>query len=270
MLWAVLPPYLVCKSKNMYDTWMEVDQKEPVKIAQRWGDLRALYFKIGIGFYKECFYNKSPGLCIKEKTLTALNESIMDERPIYFGLFEIKKNPDYFLNQTTDLDTGEGIARSEKLSDALMQKFEQFLKSRSIKLNLSNAFEGRKGGGGGGGGGGKKGGGGGGGGSLIILAICGMGAMMVNMVMGKMAMMAGSALMIAKVSLLLSLIMLVKKMQEKGGGGEEKHIVYADAGHSHGGGGYGGGGGWHRSLDDAQNIVYKGQWTASTDNGSGL
>lgn len=106
----------------------------------------------------------------------------------------------------------------------------------------------------------------------MMMAVCGMGAMMANMVMGKMALMSGSALMIAKISLLLSIIMLIKKMQEKGGG-EEKHIVYADSGHGGGGGGYGGGGGgWHRSLDDGHNIAYKGHWGPSptTENGSGL
>nr|XP_023020862.1 uncharacterized protein LOC111509367 [Leptinotarsa decemlineata] len=221
-------------------------------------------FLSGISVYKKCFYEKHPGTCLRKKALEALNETIMDDRPITIGFLEIQKNPDYFVNRTELENFPEVTERSAKLGDVLMEKIDEFFKSRTIKLNLSNAFEARKGGGGGGGGG-KKGG------NMALMAAAGMCAMMANMVMGKMALMAGSALMIAKVSLLLSLVMLLKKMQEKGGGGEEKHIVYADSGHSHGGGGgYGGGGGWHRSLDDPHNIIYKGQWTASSDNGSGL
>ncbi|XP_072389922.1 uncharacterized protein [Diabrotica undecimpunctata] len=216
----------------------------------------------GVTVYKECFYKKYPGVCLKEKALHALNETILDDKPIVIGFLEIQKNTDYFVNKTDENALPEEeTARSAKLSDALMDKIDEFFKSRTVKLNLSNAFEARKGGMGGG----KKGGG-----NMAMMAVAGMGAMMVNMFMGKMAMMAGSALMIAKISMLLSLIMLIKKMQGKGdGGGEEKHIVYADSGHSHGGGGYGGGG-WHRSLEDPHNIIYKGQWTASSDNGSGL
>ncbi|KAG5876222.1 hypothetical protein JTB14_011665 [Gonioctena quinquepunctata] len=220
-------------------------------------------FLNGISAYKKCFYEKHPSVCLKKKALEALKETIIDDRPITIGFLEIQKNPDYFVNKT-ELENlpEEATERSGKLSDVLMEKIDEFLKSRTVKLNLSNAFEGRKGGGGGGG---KKGGG-----NMAMMAAAGMCAMMANMVMGKMALMAGSALMIAKVSLLLSLVMLLKKMQEKGGGGEEKHIVYADSGHSHGGGYGGGGGGWHRSLEDPHNIIYKGQWTASSDNGSGL
>ncbi|KAJ8952322.1 hypothetical protein NQ318_017216 [Aromia moschata] len=130
--------------------------------------------------------------------------------------------------------------------------------------------KGRKGGGGGGGGIGGGGGKGGKGGGMAMIALAGMGAMMANMIMGKMAVMAGSALMIAKISLILSIIMIVKKMQSGANNGEEKHIVYAtsgDSGHSHGGGG----GGWHRSLEEV-NDPYRGQWgsTSSTENGSGL
>ncbi|XP_050509082.1 uncharacterized protein LOC126886257 [Diabrotica virgifera virgifera] len=213
----------------------------------------------GVTIYKECFHKKYPGVCLKEKALHALNETIMDDRPIVIGFLEIQKNTDYFVNHTDeDALPEEETARSAKLSDALMDKIDEFFKSRTIKLNLSNAFEGM--------GGGKMKGGG----NMMMMAVAGMCAMMANMFMGKMAMMAGSALMISKISMLLSLIMLIKKMQGKGdSGGEEKHIVYADSGHSHGGGGYGGGG-WHRSLEDPHNIIYKGQWTASSDNGSGL
>nr|CAH7742927.1 unnamed protein product [Callosobruchus chinensis] len=218
----------------------------------------------GVATYKDCFTSKDPTICLKERALIALNETIMDDRPIVVGFLEIQKNPDYFAEKNdTEILPPEGSQRSIMLSDALVQKVQDFFKSRTVRVNLSNAFEARKKGGGGGGGGGGKSKG-------MMMAVAGMAAVAVNMVMGKMMVMAGSALMIAKIALLLSIIMIIKKMQEKGGG-EEKHVVYADSGHGGGGGGYGGGGGgWHRSIDDPQNLVYK-QWAqaaSSTENGS--
>ncbi|XP_018577674.1 uncharacterized protein LOC108915986 [Anoplophora glabripennis] len=217
--------------------------------------------------FRGCLKHKHSVVCMKEKALEILNETIMNDNPMHIGFLEIQRNPDFFINSTeNEVLPREASERSSRLSDIILNKIEQFFKSRTVKLNLSDAFEGRKGGGGGGGGGGK----GGKGGAMAMMAIAGMGAMMANMMMGKMALMSGSALMIAKISLILSIIMIVKKMQGSGGGGgEEKHIVYAtssDSGHSHGGGG-----GWHRSLEDAQNIVYRGQWgPSSSENGSGL
>ncbi|CAH2013987.1 unnamed protein product [Acanthoscelides obtectus] len=223
----------------------------------------------GVATYKDCFNTKDPASCLKEKALAALNETIMDDRPIVVGFMEIQKNPNYFAEKNgTEVIPEEGSGRSILLSNALVDKIMEFVKSRTVRVNLNNAFEARKKGGGGGGGGGK------GGGKGMMMVAAGMAAVAVNMMMGKMMVMAGSALMIAKIALLLSIIMIIKKMQEKGGG-EEKHVVYADSGHGGGGGGgggYGGGGGWHRSIDDPQNMVYK-QWAqaaSSTENGSGL
>lgn len=98
----------------------------------------------GLYFYKECFYKKYPGVCLKERTLEALNETILDDRTIFLGFLEIQKNPDYNFNKTEDEDLPEEeTERNLKLSDVLMDKIDEFLKSRTIRLNLSNAFEGR-------------------------------------------------------------------------------------------------------------------------------
>lgn len=106
----------------------------------------------------------------------------------------------------------------------------------------------------GGGGGGKKGGGNG----MLMMGMMGAACMVGQMMLGKIAFLAGTALIIAKVALFLSALTGLKKLSSGGGGGSEtQHVVYAssggDYGHSHGGGG-----GWHRSIEDgAQNLAYK-------------
>lgn len=93
--------------------------------------------------YKQCFYKKDPIYCLKELAIRALNETIMDDRPIVIGYMEIQKNPDYFVNATAEDNLPDGVSeRSSKLSDVLLDKLEEFFKSRTVKLNLSNAFEG--------------------------------------------------------------------------------------------------------------------------------
>lgn len=67
--------------------------------------------------------------------------------------------------------------------------------------------------------------------------------------MGKIAFLAGTALLTAKIALVLSAIIGLKKLASGGGGGHE--VIYATATEHHGSGGGGGsyGGGWQRSLE---------------------
>lgn len=97
--------------------------------------------------YKKCFNQKHPVVCLKEKVLTALNETILDDRPIVIGFVEIQKNPSYFTtindNNTDDTNSpAEATERSSRISDTLFDKIEEFFKSRTVKVDLSNAFEG--------------------------------------------------------------------------------------------------------------------------------
>lgn len=88
---------------------------------------------------------------------------------------------------------------------------------------------------------------------MLMMGGLAMGAMMTQLFMGKIAFLAGTALMIAKMALLLSLATGLKKLVGGGGGGES-HVVYAQESH-------GGGGGWHRSLEHenhAHNMAYSG------------
>lgn len=79
-----------------------------------------------------------------------------------------------------------------------------------------------------------------------------MAGMMAQLFMGKIAMMAGAALIMAKIALMISTVIGIKKLGSGGGGSE--HVVYTSGGDNHGG--------WHRSMlgaEDVQNLVYRGQ-----------
>ncbi|RZB40379.1 hypothetical protein BDFB_003542 [Asbolus verrucosus] len=190
--------------------------------------------------FRECLSKSHPGVCLKERALDALNETILSDKPFtLYDMVDIERNPDYHFNNSEGAHLPEeATARSSKLTDVLYNMIEEFFKSRVIK-----------GKGGGGGGGGKDKGKGG----MMILAMGGMACVVAQMFMGKIAFMAGTALVIGKVALFLSAIVGLKKLASGGGGGESSHVVYAssgDHGHSHGGG-------WHRSLHDAHDIAYR-------------
>lgn len=88
---------------------------------------------------------------------------------------------------------------------------------------------------------------------MIMLIGVAMAGMLTQLFMGKIAFMAGGALLLSKIALLLSLLCGLKKSSGDGGGGKEAaHVVYA------GGDSYGHGG-WHRSLtfeEDPQKVAY--------------
>lgn len=101
--------------------------------------------------YKKCFHQKQPLVCLKEKVLVALNETILDDRPIVIGFVEILKNPGYFedntigngnVSQNASHFPIEASERGLNLGNGLLDRIEEFFKSRTIKFNLSNAFEG--------------------------------------------------------------------------------------------------------------------------------
>lgn len=80
---------------------------------------------------------------------------------------------------------------------------------------------------------------------MITLIIC-LG-MMAQLAYGKIAFLAGTALLTAKMALVLSAIVGLKKLASSGGGGHE--VIYATASEHHGGGGGGGYGGWQRAME---------------------
>lgn len=101
-------------------------------------------------------------------------------------------------------------------------------------------------------------------GSMLMMGGLAMMGMMAQLFMGKIAFMAGAALLVAKMALMLSAIIGIKKLSSGGGGSEPQHsIVYTSSSDSGYGHSHGGGGSWHRSLnaEEAQNMAYGGYIT---------
>ncbi|KAK9879994.1 hypothetical protein WA026_008507 [Henosepilachna vigintioctopunctata] len=193
-----------------------------------------------ISSFRKCLANGYPLMCVKEASLQIVNETLVNDKPMmFYDMIEIGRNPNYNISNDIDEHLPTDLtARNIKLDEILHEKIENYFKSRTIKFIMAPAVEGEVGRKkGGGGGGGKKGG-------MMMMGMVGMACMMGQMMMGKVAFMAGTALIMAKVALFMTAMMGMKKMGGGGGGGGEAHVVYAaPAEHSHGGGG------WHRSLD---------------------
>ncbi|GLH08712.1 Uncharacterized protein GBIM_13887 [Gryllus bimaculatus] len=182
----------------------------------------------------------------------------------------------------------EPEARRRALDDLLADRVGRFLTARSLQLDAPGALldqglleEGRKKGGyGGGGGGGMKKHGG-----LMMMALM-MKSGLMAMAFKGVALLAGKALLVAKIALVLAAVVGLSKLL--GGGGEEKttyeivkhpHVSHAYThssshefvgGHGGGGGGGhydtsggggGGGHGWGRSMDSPYPhvLAYRGQ-----------
>lgn len=93
---------------------------------------------------KECLsHDKYPAVCLKERALEALNQTVYIDEPINFGFVRVEKNPEYDWNSSkSDTLPTEIAQRSLVLNDALYDKLEEFFRSRTIKLNVDDAVEG--------------------------------------------------------------------------------------------------------------------------------
>ncbi|XP_044727546.1 uncharacterized protein LOC123291247 [Chrysoperla carnea] len=194
----------------------------------------------------ECLHNGDSFVCLKEYTVTLLNDAIVNDKTISVSsYFDIVKDQNYHLkeedklndNKLHQLDTIKNQTEKNIVLDELItDKLEQFLESRSLKINFAPVIEGR----------GKKkdkyGG-------MMLAGGLAMAGMMAQMAMGKIAFIAGTALLVAKMALLMSSIIGLKKLVGSSGGSEHVVVTAAAPSSDHGHGGYGGGGGWSRSLD---------------------
>ncbi|KAB0794509.1 hypothetical protein PPYR_11348 [Photinus pyralis] len=193
---------------------------------------------------RECLLKPQVVVCLKEEAVDILNRTIMNEKPMrFFDMIDIEKDPNYKCNTSVN-DLPEDLnERSAKLNDILYHQVEDLFESRTVRFSLANVIEGRK----------KKDKTG----SMLMMGGLAMAGMMGQMFMGKIAFLAGAALLIAKMALMMSVMSALRKTGGGGGGGAE-HIVYATSSDS---GGYGHShGGWHRSLTNPDpTLVYAGQ-----------
>ncbi len=80
------------------------------------------------------------------------------------------------------------------------------------------------------------------------MMMVGAGAMMMHAAMSKIAFIAGKALIVAKIALVISAAVALKKLLSSDEGHESTQVIYKQAESSHGGGG------WHRSIDGPDNV----------------
>ncbi|XP_058793666.1 uncharacterized protein LOC131665643 [Phymastichus coffea] len=236
--------------------------------------------------YADCLKKESLS-CIKYKVFSFVDKMLADKEDISLseGITVVK---------TSNIE--EGAPRSIESSDLdtlLFDRLGRFLRTRSVKVDLKGtdilgaiesagrsfddsnetSIEGR----------GKKkkaakiiG--------PIIMAVALKAAALLPLALGFIALIAGKALLVGKIALVISTIIGLKKLL----GGQQKHVTYEVVSHphhssshvvthdEHGGssdfGGYGGGGssgghgssgGWARSLPIAQEMAYAAQKPAS-------
>ncbi|KAK9692586.1 Protein of unknown function (DUF1676) [Popillia japonica] len=214
--------------------------------------------RIAIRVYEECSNSDGFSPCLKQKALTFFNRlSRMDKLALSDDLLIIKSD-DASTNDSSSTDEQlqnalpkDADARDTALDTLLYNKISSFIGSRTLRFTMPKVSmndlglqEGR----------GKKMKGMLGG---MMMGIAGKMAAMIPVAIAGLFLLAGKALITAKIALLIAGIIALKKLvaakQSSGGGGGGWNSG------GHGGGGWqSSGGGWDkRSLDGAQQLAYK-------------
>lgn len=211
--------------------------------------------KVLYKLYEQCnLNNKDLLLCLKLKLVNAIDKLNNNGHiQVLRGIYLVKdESPSGSMTTTTphvdDVNGTEDEQRSLNVDGLISNKIYDFFKSRSLSLKLfeldnaqneENQVSERK----------KKDKG-----SQWMLWPFLMGGMMIPLSFMALALLAGKALILAKLALALSAILGLKKLSSHGGGGGGGHDSYQVV--SHGGGSH-----YRRSLplDDfqAQSLAYK-------------
>ncbi|CAL7938069.1 unnamed protein product [Xylocopa violacea] len=187
--------------------------------------------------FDKCGREKNAFDCLKRRALEILDAAIMDDSVYALNEYvSIGRDP-AALARTSNRSFKDENGTELSLDQMLDNKFHEYIASRSVKLTIpGDTFQGRR----------KRNKGYG---ALMIGALA-VGAMMAQLAYGKIAFLAGTALLTAKIALVLSAIIGLKKLvSQQGGGGHE--VIYATGSEHHGGysGGGGYGGGWQRTIE---------------------
>ncbi|XP_044727543.1 uncharacterized protein LOC123291199 [Chrysoperla carnea] len=214
--------------------------------------------RIAFKIYDECLRNDGGFTpCLKKKAVTFFDRVLkLDTIPLADGVNVIKSADVQLPLITSENDLERSLprnleARDQQLNEMLIDRIAAFFSSRTVKLSfpsftsqeLSRSVEEGRGKM-------KK---------MMGMMMAGFAmkmAAMVPIAIAGLFLLAGKALITAKIALLLAGIIGLKKLlSQKGGGGHESH----SSGWSSGGGGSGG---WdRRSFEDeesAQNLAYRG------------
>nr|CAI5869988.1 unnamed protein product [Callosobruchus analis] len=231
--------------------------------------------RIALKIYDDCARAEGFSPCLKKKAITFLDRlSRMEKLTIADGVVlaratdAAKDGLPITEEQLENTLPRSSDAKDDALNGLLMDRVSNFIGSRTVEVALPKITAedfvgtGRKGGGGGG-----QGGGGGGGGKMknmmggMMMAVAAKMAALVPIAIAGLFLLAGKALITAKIALLISGIIAIKKLFASKNQGGGHGGGWQSSGHGGGGGGgwQSSGGGWDkRSLEDApvQNLAY--------------
>ncbi|CAG4964221.1 unnamed protein product [Parnassius apollo] len=196
------------------------------------GDLKVAYET-----YKDCS-NNDIGNCLKLKLAKALTKVSKSDEIVLLNGVTISKDK----NAVENVEVEEAVPRSldeNSLDNLILDKIMGFMQTHTIQIKFPSGSdlqgaseEGRAKR--------KK--------LAPLLAIpLLIGGMMVPLAFGALALLAGKALIVSKLALVLAGIIGLKKLLSSSSG-SEAHEVVVSAGH--------GGPGWSRSLDNAHDLAY--------------
>ncbi|XP_075210472.1 uncharacterized protein LOC142317808 [Lycorma delicatula] len=222
----------------------------PVFTESNFSHLKVLYNTI-----EKCSEEKDVGVCLKLKAVGLMDRALVQDEPLPLtNYISIAKDPSKGVSQNSYNETESEIAarlprsyeeRSSTLDQMLQDRISKYLETRTIQLNIpTDVLEGRK----------KKDKGG-----YMMMGMVATASMLLQLAMGKIALLAGKALLIGKIALLLSAVIGLKKLVGSGGGGgggdSHPQVIYAHSNdHS----------GWGRSLstpstneEESQKLAYR-------------
>ncbi|XP_062532354.1 uncharacterized protein LOC134201493 [Bombyx mori] len=198
------------------------------------GDLKTAY-----DTYKDCTGAELSN-CLKRKLAKALSKVANTEELSIPGGVTITKDKDAKVNE---VEVEEAVPRGldeSSLDNIIMDKIFRFMQTHTVQFNfptgsdVQETEEGRDKR--------KKLA------PMLAIPILVIG-MMVPLAFGALALLAGKALIVSKLALVLAGIIGLKKLLSPNGGGHEAHEVVVSAGHS--------ASGWSRSLEKAHDLAYK-------------
>ncbi|XP_068157209.1 uncharacterized protein Osi8 [Drosophila tropicalis] len=221
-----------------------------------WKDMSLVY-----RIYQQCT-GENMSVCLKVKLLTGLEKAFRSAKSLtlFEGVQFVSSSPDNqqrsklpsISEQDIEAVLPRGVdAKEQVLNSMIMKRVGNFLQDHTLQIKFpdlrdadSNSVEGRK----------KKDKKGSG--AYIMIPLL-LGGTFVPIAYGALAMLAGKALIVSKLALVLASIIGIKKLLSGGGGGKESshEVVVSSGGHS----------GWGRDFD----MAYSGWKPAKDSAGSG-
>ncbi|XP_017856507.1 PREDICTED: uncharacterized protein LOC108609265 [Drosophila arizonae] len=220
-----------------------------------WKDLSLVY-----RIYQQCT-GENLSVCLKVKLLTGLEKAFRSAKtlPLFEGIQFVSSTDEAqkrsqlppITEQDIEAVLPRGLdAKEQILNSMIMKRVATFLQDHTLQIKFpdlrgvdSNSVEGRK----------KKDKKGNG--AYIMIPLL-LGGTFVPIAYGALAMLAGKALIVSKLALVLASIIGIKKLLSGGGGGKESshEVVVSSGGHS----------GWGRDFD----MAYSGWKPAKESSGS--